>query len=76
MLVGCKADLRPSDPTHRGFVSTQQGESLAAEIGAVGYRECSALNGVDAVSVFEDLARAVLVARPQEGKAKRSCLIA
>jgi Rho family, other len=76
MLVGCKIDLRPPDSSHPGFVSPQQGDRLAEQIGAVGYRECSALKKVGVDSVFEDLVRAAVTAQRQEAKAKGCCVIA
>lgn len=55
LLVGCKADLRPSgepqelnsdDGKRRERVSKERGHTLAVDIGAVGYLECSAKAGV------------------------------
>jgi hypothetical protein len=62
LLVGCKADLRPS-PDSPDFVSRAQAERVASEIGARAYKECSALKieGVD--DVFEAATRASMLMR-------------
>ncbi|KAF7979737.1 hypothetical protein HWV62_41108 [Athelia sp. TMB] len=65
LLVGCKADLRPSpnSPEFANFVSRQQAERVAGAIGARAYKECSALKieGVD--DVFEAATRASMLMR-------------
>lgn len=69
ILVGCKADLRPS-PDHPNtpdnpcpWVTREQGERVAQRIGARAYKECSALKieGVD--DVFETATRASMLMR-------------
>jgi len=62
LLVGCKADLRPT-PDHPNFVSRAQAERVATAIGARAYKECSALKieGVD--DVFEAATRASMLMR-------------
>ncbi|KAF5345294.1 hypothetical protein D9758_008470 [Tetrapyrgos nigripes] len=69
ILVGCKADLRPS-PTHPNtsdnpspYVTREMGERVANAIGARAYKECSALKieGVD--DVFETATRASMLMR-------------
>jgi len=62
LLVGCKADLRPS-PDSPDFVSRAQAERVASAIGARAYKECSALKieGVD--DVFEAATRASMLMR-------------
>jgi Rho family protein len=62
LLVGCKADLRPS-PDSPNFVSRSQAERVASAIGARAYKECSALKieGVD--DVFEAATRASMLMR-------------
>ncbi|KAJ3733801.1 ras family-domain-containing protein [Lentinula guzmanii] len=69
ILVGCKADLRPS-PTHPNtpdnpapYVTRDMGERVAQAIGARAYKECSALKieGVD--DVFETATRASMLMR-------------
>jgi len=64
ILVGCKADLRPNPPPSDGrYVTREQGERVAAVIGARAYKECSALKieGVD--DVFETATRASMLMR-------------
>ncbi|KAF8638013.1 hypothetical protein AX16_010645 [Volvariella volvacea WC 439] len=68
ILVGCKADLRPSPypPSPNApwpFISRDQGERVAQAIGARAYKECSALRieGVD--DVFETATRASMLMR-------------
>ncbi|KAJ8463632.1 hypothetical protein ONZ45_g17510 [Pleurotus djamor] len=69
ILVGCKADLRPS-ASHPNtsdnpcpWVTRDQGERVAQIIGARAYKECSALKieGVD--EVFEAATRASMLMR-------------
>ncbi|KIK45441.1 hypothetical protein CY34DRAFT_780562 [Suillus luteus UH-Slu-Lm8-n1] len=65
LLVGCKADLRPSpnSPDIGNFVSRAEAERVASMIGARAYKECSALKieGVD--DVFEAATRASMLMR-------------
>jgi len=69
ILVGCKADLRPEHPPPAApdapspWVTREQGERVAAAIGARAYKECSALKieGVD--EVFESATRASMLMR-------------
>lgn len=65
LLVGCKADLRPSDssPNIANYVTRAQAEAVAQDIGARAYKECSALKiqGVD--DVFEAATRASMLMR-------------
>ncbi|KAI0339532.1 ras-domain-containing protein [Trametopsis cervina] len=65
ILVGCKSDLRPapSHPSFTNFVSREQAERIAQQIGARAYKECSALKieGVD--DVFEAATRASMLMR-------------
>ncbi|PPQ93681.1 hypothetical protein CVT25_012740 [Psilocybe cyanescens] len=69
ILVGCKADLRPSNDqpnapdNPRQWVTREQGERVANIIGARAYKECSALKieGVD--DVFETATRASMLMR-------------
>jgi Rho family protein len=60
ILVGCKQDLRSTNPNS---VTPQQGEQIAQLIGARAYKECSALKieGVD--DVFETATRASMLMR-------------
>jgi len=69
ILVGCKADLRPTAPYSNSpdnpprWVTREQGERIAHAIGARAYKECSALKieGVD--EVFEAATRASMLMR-------------
>jgi GTPase SAR1 family protein len=65
LLVGCKADLRPpsDSPDIGNFVSREDAERVASDIGARAYKECSALKieGVD--DVFEAATRASMLMR-------------
>jgi len=68
ILVGCKADLRPSSADAassggRSWVTYEQGAKVAQTIGARAYKECSALKieGVD--DVFETATRASMLMR-------------
>ncbi|KAF5317294.1 hypothetical protein D9611_004038 [Ephemerocybe angulata] len=68
ILVGCKVDLRPeNEPQDPGvpskWVTREQGERVAQEIGARAYKECSALriSGVD--EVFEVATRVSMLMR-------------
>lgn len=68
ILVGCKADLRPAHDNpdmseSKKWVTREQGERVAHQIGARAYKECSALKieGVD--EVFEAATRASMLMR-------------
>ena len=64
LLVGCKADLRPtetSDPS--AFVSRAQAERVATAIGARTYKECSALKAEGVDDVFEAATRLSMLMR-------------
>ncbi|GAA6005846.1 uncharacterized protein JCM10292_004658 [Rhodotorula paludigena] len=70
LLVGCKKDLRDQamqsgGGERGGFVTTEQGQQIAAQIGARSYHECSALlnHGVD--ETFEQATRAAMLVRGQ-----------
>jgi Rho family protein len=80
ILVGCKADLRHTDPSNTPdnppqWVTREQGERVANAIGARAYKECSALKieGVD--EVFETATRASMLMRdgaPSHGQTSDS----
>jgi GTPase SAR1 family protein len=65
ILVGCKTDLRPppGSPDSHLFVSAEKGKRIAAEIGARGYKECSALKSEGVDDVFEAATRASMLMR-------------
>nr|CAG8601864.1 11599_t:CDS:2 [Entrophospora candida] len=81
ILVGLKTDLRNSeteieDMKNKGFsfVDPKQGETMAQQIGAKRYIECSALTGENVDQVFEVASRnALLVGGP--GNNNGCCVI-
>ncbi|CAH1759685.1 8940_t:CDS:2 [Entrophospora sp. SA101] len=81
ILVGLKTDLRNSeteieDMRNKGlsFVDPKQGETMAQQIGAKRYIECSALTGENVDQVFEVASRnALLVGGP--GNNNGCCVI-
>jgi len=79
ILVGTKVDLREDPDTiaklrekKLNCISEVQGQSLAKEIGAVKYLECSALTQKGLKNVFDETIRAVLYPPPKK-KEKRKC---
>ncbi|RUS14222.1 P-loop containing nucleoside triphosphate hydrolase protein, partial [Jimgerdemannia flammicorona] len=84
ILVGLKKDLR-EDPNivaemqrkGQSFVSQQQAETIAAQIGARRYLECSSLTGDGVDDVFEHATRAALLQRmpPSDIKDGGCCVI-
>ncbi|KAH0630756.1 hypothetical protein JD844_003945 [Phrynosoma platyrhinos] len=80
LLVGTKKDLRNNAETVKklkeqnlGPTTPQQGTSLAKQIGAVKYLECSALNQEGVREVFAEAVRAVLY--PVTKKNSKKCLL-
>ena len=63
ILVGTKADLRVSDSSN-DFITHNQGEDVAREIGAKAYIECSAMNRLGCETVFEIAAMESLKLKP------------
>ena len=80
ILVGTKADLR-DDPKMAAalkdkFVSSAEGEALAAETGATAYMECSALTQENLKEVFDRAIREAIETRRKQMKPrKRQCII-
>jgi len=81
ILVGTKTDLRDDAATIQKLkekklqpMSEQQGMSLAKEIGAVKYLECSALTQTGLKNVFDETIRAVLYPVVKK-KPKKKCAI-
>jgi len=81
ILVGTKTDLRDDGATIQKLkekklqpMSEQQGMSLAKEIGAVKYLECSALTQTGLKNVFDETIRAVLYPVVKK-KPKKKCAI-
>ncbi|KRH94089.1 Ras-related small GTPase, Rho type [Pseudoloma neurophilia] len=67
ILVGLKSDLR-EDPevNQEGFVSREQGENLANEIGALEFYECSAKTGTNVDEIFINAAKYIAEYRKQK----------
>jgi len=81
ILVGTKVDLRDDPDTLNklkdkklNFITEVQGQSLAKEIGAVKYLECSALTQKGLKNVFDETIRAVLYPPPKP-KPKKKCIL-
>uniref|UniRef100_A0A8C4NKB7 Rho-related GTP-binding protein RhoG n=1 Tax=Eptatretus burgeri TaxID=7764 RepID=A0A8C4NKB7_EPTBU len=82
LLVGTKLDLRGDPETQRKLkesgqcvISHTQGNTLARQIRAVQYLECSALTQEGVAAVFEQAARAVLFPSPPGGHKGRCRLL-
>lgn len=56
-LVALKKDLRELEGDHTNYVTTEEGENLANEIGANSFYECSAKTGENVENIFVDSAR-------------------
>ena len=69
ILVGTKLDLR--EEKGKAAISVSEGKSVAKEIGAVEYMECSALTQKNLRNVFERAVRAVI--SPNMGKEEGGC---
>ena len=80
ILVGCKVDLRNDGQTIETLreaglqpVSSADGQSVADQIGASGYYECSAKTGYGVREVFEAATRSSLMGKNKNnGKAKKA----
>ena len=81
MLIGNKLDLRENklnQNSNQGKVmpadkiSYTEGHSMAKEIGAVGYFECSALQQKGLKTIFDEACRAVIYPPKNPKKKKRS----
>ncbi|KAG1833907.1 small GTPase Rac1 [Suillus variegatus] len=83
VLVGTKLDLREDPATIEKLrdrrmqpIQYTQGVSMARDIGAVKYLECSALSQKGLKTVFDEVIRAVLNPPPKEKKRSgRGCVI-
>ncbi len=81
ILVGLKKDLR-EDPVaieemrkkSQRFVTTHDGESVAREVGAKRYLECSSLSGEGVDDVFEAATRAALLTF-ENGEGSGCCVV-
>jgi len=73
LLVGTKADLK-DEKQYEGHVITQvQGETLARDIRAIGYMECSALTQKGLKQVFDEAIKAVVF--PKKGTNDKKCVM-
>lgn len=83
LIVGTKVDLRKNEKALAELkmenhvpLTPKDGETLAAELGAVGYMECSALSQVGLKAIFDTAIRRVLSTREKPKKVvKRRCTI-
>ncbi|KAJ3016784.1 UNVERIFIED_CONTAM: GTP-binding protein Rho1 [Siphonaria sp. JEL0065] len=87
ILVACKKDLRNDARVieelrkiNQSPVTTQQGQDVAAKIGAYRYLECSARTGEGVNEVFEHATRAALTNKGASGgaggkKQKNGCML-
>lgn len=67
MLVGLKSDLRDDpDVNKENFVSHEEGQNLANEIGALQFFECSAKTGINVDTIFLDAAKHISVFRKEK----------
>ena len=81
ILVGTKLDLREDRETIKKLwdkrmapITYQQGLSMAKDVGAVKYLECSALTTKGLKTVFDEAIRAVLCPAPAP-KQKHKCTV-
>ncbi|KAF2150359.1 hypothetical protein K461DRAFT_229619 [Myriangium duriaei CBS 260.36] len=82
ILVGTKLDLRDDEATRENLrqkkmapITYEQAVSMAREIRAYKYMECSALTQRNLKSVFDEAIRAVLSPRPMPKAKKSKCTI-
>ncbi|KAG9314447.1 hypothetical protein JVU11DRAFT_5244 [Chiua virens] len=82
VLVGTKLDLREDPATIEKLrdrrmqpIQYSQGVSMARDIGAVKYLECSALTQKGLKTVFDEAIRAVLNPPPKKEKRGRGCVV-
>ena len=72
IIVGTQSDLRT---TLKSTVSYEQGQSLAKELNAYKYLECSAITQKGLKNVFDEAICVALDPPPIGKKKKRGCLI-
>jgi len=83
LLVGTKSDLKEDreiiaklKQSGNDVVSPQQGESMAREIKAVGYLECSSLTQKGLKAVFDESIKCVIFPKKsKEGRRSKTCSI-
>ena len=67
ILVGCQLDLRTQqDHSNSEIITTEEGESLARDIGADFFIECSSFAGYKTRDVFESSVMSVLKYRKRK----------
>ena len=77
MLVGTKKDLRDTEPGKK-YVTPDEAQRVAQQIGAVKYVECSARTKEGLKEVFDEAVRAYLhppAAPSQQKKSKKDCVL-
>jgi len=67
VVVGTKRDLRDERKTDHDQVSTQEGEALCKKLGAMGFFECSALEGRGIPEIFATCIATVMTRSPGVG---------
>ncbi|KAG9264909.1 ras-related protein Rac1-like [Astyanax mexicanus] len=75
LLVGTKMDEQELKEQKLTPITKQQGETLAQEIGAIKYFECSALQLVGVREVFVEAVRAFLIANANPVPPKQCCML-
>ena len=82
ILVGTKLDLREDKETlqklkdrKRSIITYPEGLSMAKNVGAVNYLECSALTTRGLNNVFDEAVRAVLNSRQAPRKQRKCCSV-
>ena len=83
LLVGTQNDLRDNEQTRQKLqkrrqkpITPEEGERLAAKLGANSYVECSALTKKGLKDVFDEAILAVLEPKvPEKKKRTRKCVI-
>ncbi|EFC43576.1 ras family small GTPase, partial [Naegleria gruberi] len=76
ILIGCKYDLREDiilSGNKKDFISTEEGEELAKQLGCITYWECCAKNGYGMNYGKEIIVNGCLILNSK--KIKKQCLI-
>jgi len=71
LLIGTKSDLRTDSQFASSLVTDDEGQTLAKQIGAMSYIECSALTQDNLKKVFDEAIKAALAAIKKKQKKKR-----
>ena len=72
VLVGTKIDLRDGD---KPCISEEEGRSFAADVGAVGYFECSAKTDTGVRQMFDNICEIALSDNKEPKKRNGKCII-